>query len=215
MKKLLLIGAIMCLTQIAFSQTRFGIRGGLNLSNVKIDVTYMGQSVSQTGTSVATFHIGGMADVPISEHFSFQPSLLLNGKGSNFKDSSGGTSKIRPYYLELPLLLIAKTTLPNTNVSVFGGAGPSVAYGLFGKATSQGKSEDVFGSNGFKRFDFGIDLTAGAELPSGFHFSFHFVPGLADIGPGSDPSAPGFNFKVKNKVIQFSIGYYFAGGTSK
>ena len=215
MKKLLLIGTIVCLAQIAFSQTRFGIRGGLNLTNVKIDATYMGQSASQTGTGIATFHIGGMADVPISEHFSFQPSLLLNGKGSNFDDGSGGTSKIRPYYLELPLLLIAKTTLPNTNFSVFGGAGPSVGYGLFGKATSQGQSGDVFGADGFKRFDFGIDLTAGAELPSGFHFSFHFVPGLADIGPGSDPSTPDLTFKVKNKVIQFSIGYFLSGGGRK
>jgi hypothetical protein len=215
MKKLLLLGAVVCLTQIAFSQTtRFGIRGGLNLTNVKIKATYMGQTASQSGTGIATFHIGGMADIPLSEHFSVQPSLLLDGKGSNFDDGSGGISKIRPYYLELPILLIAKTELPNTNFSIFGGAGPSVGYGLFGKATSQGQSEDVFSSNGFKRFDFGIDLAAGVELPAGFQFSFHFVPGLVDIGPGSDPSTPDLAFTVKNKVIQFSIGYFF-GAASK
>jgi hypothetical protein len=215
MKKLLLTGAVVCLTQIAFCQTRFGIRAGLNLANEKINATYMGQSVGQSGNGIATFHVGGMADLPISEHFSVQPSLLLSGKGSNFDDGSGGTSKFRPYYLELPVLLIAKTSLPNTQMTIFGGVGPSFGYGIFGKATSQGQSADIFSSDGFKRFDFGVDLTAGVELPAGFHFSFHFIPGVTDVGPGNDPNTPDLTFNVKNKVIQFSIGYFFAGGSSK
>jgi hypothetical protein len=212
MKKLLIIGAAVCLSQIAFSQgTRFGIRGGLNISNIKINATYMGQSVSQTGNAIPTFHIGGMADIPLGELFAIQPSLLLSGKGANIDDGSGNTGKIRPYYLEIPVLLLVRTELPSTNFKIYGGAGPSFGYGLFGKATSQGQSDDVFSSDGFKRFDFGVDITAGVELPSGFQFSFHFIPGVADIGPGNDPSQPDLDYNIKNKVIQFSIGYFFPG----
>jgi hypothetical protein len=212
MKKLLLTGAALCLIHIAFSQTRFGIRGGLNISNLNIKATYMGQSLGQSGDAIPTFHVGGMADIPLSELFSIQPSLLLSGKGANLDDGSGNKAKIRPYYLEVPVLLLVRGTLSNSQLKIFGGAGPSIGYGLFGKATSQGQSDDVFSSDGFKRFDFGIDLTAGVELAAGFQFSFHFTPGLANVGPGNDPTQPGLDYNVKNKVIQFSIGYFFAGG---
>jgi hypothetical protein len=212
MKKLLILFAVVCLSQIAAAQTttRFGIRGGLNISNLKIKASAMGQSFSQSGDAIPTFHIGGMADIQLSEMFSIQPSLLLNGKGANISSDDGSgnttTAKIRPFYLELPVLLVVRTTIPNSNLSIFGGVGPSVGYGLFGKAKSDGQSSDVFGSDGFKRFDFGIDLAAGVELPSGFQFSFHFTPGLANIAPSS--SDPSFDFSVKNKVLGFSIGYF-------
>jgi hypothetical protein len=212
MKKLTLILAAFCLTQITFSQTRFGIRGGLNISNIKVSATFQGQSFSQTGDAIPTFHIGGMADIPLGELFAIQPSLLLSGKGANADDGSGEKGKIRPYYLEVPILLVVRTQLPSTNFKIYAGAGPSFGYGLFGKVTSQGQSDDVFSSDGFKRFDFGVDLTAGVELPAGFQFSFHFIPGVANIAPANDPAVTGIDdYSIKNKVIQFSIGYFFPG----
>jgi hypothetical protein len=215
MKKLLIVIAVVSLSQIAAAQTttRFGIRGGLNIANEKLKASFMGQSASQSGDAIVSFHVGGMADIQLSDMFSIQPSLLLSGKGSDLQSDDGTgtgnteTAKIRPYYLELPVLLVVRTTLPNSNLSLFGGFGPSIGYGLFGKATSQGESTDVFGSDGFKRFDFGLDLAAGVELPSGLQFSFHYTPGLANIAP--DSGDPDLSLTVKNTVIGFSIGYFF------
>jgi len=209
MKKLLIICAVLCIAQITFAQPRYGIRGGLNISNVKLKATYQGQSFSQSGDAIPTFHIGGMADFPLSEHFSVQPSLLLNGMGSDLSDGTT-TVKFRPFYLQLPVLLVAKTELPNTSLSIYGGVGPSFGYGLFGKAKAQGMSEDVFSSDGFKRFDFGVDLTLGVELPSGLQLGLHFVPGLADVGPDDDPLDPDFSSSIKNTLFSFSIGYFLS-----
>jgi len=212
MKRLLILSAVVCLTQISFSQNRFGIRGGLNIANQKISVNAFGDNASQSGDAIASFHIGAMGDIKLSELFYLQPSLLLSGKGTNFKgeDDFGNpiTAKIRPYYVEIPINLIVKTTLPSTKLSVYGGAGPSVGYGLFGKVESDGESDDAFQDDGFKRFDFGINLTAGVETPSGWQFSFHFTPGIANIYGGEDVGG-GTDIDWKNKVIGFSIGYFF------
>ena len=213
MKKLFILLTVVCLTQISFSQARFGIRGGLNIANQKINVSAFGDNVSQSGDAIPSFHIGGMGDIKLSELFYLQPSILLSGKGTNFKgeDDFGNpvTAKIRPYYLEIPINLVVKTTLPSTNLSIYGGAGPSVGFGLFGKVESDGESDDAFQEDGFKRLDFGINLTAGLETPSGWQFSFHFTPGIANIYNGGDVGG-GTDINWKNKVIGFSVGYFFS-----
>ena len=212
MKKLLILLTVLCLTQITFSQTRWGLRGGLNIANQKITFSAFGDEASQTGDAIPTFHIGGMGEIKLSDYIYLQPSLLLSGKGMNFdgEDDMGNPikAKIRPFYIELPVNLVVKTTLPNTNLSIYGGAGPSVGYGIFGKVKSGDQSEDAFQDEGFKRFDFGINLTAGVETQTGLQFSFHFTPGLANIGP--DSGDPDIDIKWKNKVIGFSIGYFFS-----
>ena len=208
MKKLFILLGVLCLTQISFSQSRFGIRGGLNIANQKVTFSGFGEEVSQSGDAIPSFHIGGMGEIQLSELFYLQPSLILTGKGMNFsgEDDFGNpiTAKVRPYYLELPVNLVVKTKLPTTNLSIFGGAGPSLGFGVFGNVEAEGEKDDAFQDEGFKRFDFGINLTAGVETQSGWQFSFHFTPGLANIyGPEDE------DITWKNKVVGFSIGYFF------
>lgn len=213
MKKLLILFSVLCLSQIALSQFTFGIRGGLNIANQKVTFSALGEEASQSGDAIPSFHIGGMGELKLSELFYLQPSLLISGKGMDFEgeDDMGNpiTAKIRPFYLELPVNLVVKTALPSTNLSIYGGAGPSLGYGVFGKVKSEGESEDAFQDEGFKRFDFGINLTAGVETQTGWQFSFHFTPGLANIGP--DSGDPDIDLTWKNKVVGFSIGYFFKG----
>ena len=211
MKKLPLLLAALCLAQLTFSQTRFGIRGGVNIANQKVKINVFGSDVTETGDAIASFHIGGVGEIGLSEFFFVQGSLMLNGKGCNLTGDDGNgnptTANIRPYYLELPIVLLVKTQMPNSNLKVLAGAGPSLGYGLFGKVKSNGTSEDAFQSGGFKRFDFGIDLTAGVELQQGAQISFHYTPGLANIGP----SDSGYDINWKNRVISFSFAYFFGG----
>jgi len=211
MKKLLILFSVLCLSQIALSQFTFGIRGGLNIANQKVTVNAFGDEISQSGDAIPSFHIGGMGELKLSELFYLQPSLLLSGKGMNFagEDDMGNpvTAKIRPFYLELPVNLVVKTALPSTNLSIYGGAGPSLGYGIFGKVESDGESDDAFQEDGFKRFDFGINITAGVETQTGWQFSFHFTPGLANIAPDADD----VDINWKNKVVGFSVGYFFKG----
>src|SRR5687768_8525612 len=171
MKKLLFLTVAIAATMTVFSQARFGIKGGVNFANQKMKITLMGQSGDQSGDGIVSFHVGGVAEIPIGENFAFRPELLLSGKGANWKGEDEDTeepitAKFRPFYLELPLNFVYKHYFP-TGMRFYGGAGPSIGYGLFGKIKSEGESEDFFQDGAFKRFDFGINILAGVELSSG------------------------------------------------
>ena len=85
MKKLPILIGIVCLTQLTLAQnTRFGLRGGLNIANQKVTVSVLGQKASQSGDAIPSFHIGGMGEIQLSDIFFIQPSLLLSGKGMNY-----------------------------------------------------------------------------------------------------------------------------------
>ncbi len=207
MKRFLLSFCIIGICHATFSQARFGIRGGLNIANQK--VTNNGNTYLN-GNAFPSFHIGGMGEIQLSELFYLQPSLVLTGKGmdlAGIEDGFGNhfTAKFRPYYLELPINLVVKTKLPTTNLSIFGGAGPYLGFGVFGNVDVTGEKEDAFRDEGFKRLDFGINLTAGVETQSGWQFSFHFTPGLANIYAPDDP-----DITWKNKVASLSVGYFFS-----
>src|SRR5262245_57661109 len=124
MKKVLILLTVVCLTQVNFAQTRWGIRGGLNIANQKVTVNLMGNEASQSGDAIPTFHIGGMGEVKLSDFLYLQPALLISGKGMNYQgeDDMGNPvdAKIRPFYLELPVNLVVKTSFPNSNLLVYG-----------------------------------------------------------------------------------------------
>lgn len=216
MKKLLILCAVTALSVTVFSQARFGIKGGLNLANQKLKVSFMGQSADQSGDGIVAFHIGGVAEIPIAQHFAFRPELLLSGKGTNFDGEDPDTgepikAKFRPFYLELPLNVVyAHETA--TGLKLYAGAGPSIGYGIFGKAKSGSQSDDFFQDGAFKRLDFGVNILAGLELTSGLTFGVNFTPGLANI---SDVETGGLGFdgdlKWTNTVVGFSVGYMFGG----
>ena len=214
MKKFLFLCTAIAVSTTVFSQARFGIKGGVNLANQNIKVSFMGQSADQSGDGILGFHIGGVAEVPISPRIAFRPELLLSGKGSDFEgtddDDNPITAKIRPFYLELPLNVVYTHEFP-TGLRLYGGGGPSIAYGIFGKAKGDGQNEDVFTDGGLKRFDFGINILAGIELNSGLTFGLNFTPGLANI---SDADTGGFEGDLKwtNSVFGFSVGYMFGRG---
>lgn len=213
MKKVLLVLLAVSTTALVSAQTpRFGIKAGINIANQNLKFQYMGMTADQNGDGIVGFHIGGVADIPLSSKFSFRPELLLSGKGSNFdgtdEDGNPTEAEIRPYYLEVPLNFVYHHTFP-TQLQFFGGFGPSIGYGIFGKAKSRGMSDDIFQDGGYKRFDFGLNVLAGLELKSGLTFSANFTPGLANIYDGNDVVGAS-DVKFKNTSFGISIGYMFA-----
>jgi hypothetical protein len=88
---------------------------------------------------------------------------------------------------------------------MFAGAGPSPRFGIFGKEKDQVSSPPVFYKGSKNRFDFGIDIAGGVELPSGWQFSAHFIPGIANVSSDQGPEP----WEAKNKVFALSVGYFF------
>lgn len=147
--------------------------------------TTLGLNVSDLGGlgSRTGFHIGARFEIPIfamNEKTYINAGTILSLKGCSQNHRILGSIKTNPYYLDIPIHFGYRHSITR-KVSVFAEAGPYFSIGLFGKhkieqisATADGGSdpnivkedyiENVFGSNGLKRFDFGLGFRIGAEL---------------------------------------------------
>ncbi len=192
------------------AQVSYGLKGGLNLSNQVMKVSFGDINISREGKYIPTFHAGAVLDYRFQHNFSIRPELLFTGKGSNFKseDDNGNESitRLRPYYLELPVTLLYHHDFNHT-VEGYAGLGPYLSYGLFGKAKSDQQTEDIFENEGLKRFDAGLYYQAGVKLVNGLFFNAAFAHGFANTA--NTGSQDQITITMKNKVFMFSIGKFF------
>ncbi len=222
MKKLFTITAlVLTLALPGFSQT-FGVKGGLNLSNM----VFVGDFGSLKEKVNPGFHIGATVDVPIFEMLSFETGLLLNTKGYRMKrteENNIGTWEIKEtvnlMYLDIPLT--ARGSYDFGAIKAYGIFGPYIGFGLTGKAKSKSTflgeterdSETVnWGSDeddDLKRLDYGLIFGAGVEYQS-FVLGFQYGLGLADITPEQN-SFIDIDIKWKHRVFGIMAGYRFGG----
>ena len=131
------------------------------------------------------------------------------GYGSGYGNDYGYSSIARvkstwnQMYLQLPVYVGYKLEIAQNTKLVFN-FGPYFAYGVGGKikAKSRGEkdSEDLFGDELLKRFDFGLGAGAGIEFGSYFA-GLKYELGLTDISRGYN--------ECKNRNASFSVGYRF------
>lgn len=96
-------------------------------------------------------------------------------------------------YLQVPLYAMYQYKLGGDAGKVFGGLGPYFAYGIIGSAFG--------GEGGFKRFDAGLGITAGYEMPQSLSFRLGYDLGLANIQKNA------FGDKANNRTISLAVGY--------
>jgi hypothetical protein len=224
--RLLCLGIISVLmTSITNAQTA-RLEGGLNLANVSI--TDNGRV--NDAKMLTSFHAGIRGDIPLGNIFSFQPGLFFTGKGT--KSKSGDESSVtyykattNPYYVELPLNFVFKIADAKGS-RFFAGAGPYLAVGVSGKNKVEGKylgiafsgEEDIRFSDddpttldyeegaGFgilKRFDYGLNGTAGLEGKS-MTLALNYGFGLSKLQSGGNSSSDNNN---KHRVLSVSLGF--------
>ncbi len=201
------------------------LKAGVNMAN--ISVTNDGKV--DDANMITSFQVGVVGDFPlVGEVFSFQPGVLFTGKGS--KTQKGDASSLNykketfnPYYIEVPANFVFKVPMGATKFFV--GAGPYLGVGVAGKTKLEGKiggfvingERDIDYSNddpttpnteegaGFakvKRFDYGLNGTAGIEgktVVLGVNYGY----GLAKIPSGTNSSA---NNNNKYRVLSFTVG---------
>ncbi|WP_445731102.1 porin family protein [Mariniflexile sp.] len=211
MKKLsIAIVIILGFSQLMKAQDiKFGAKAGLNLANMSGDV--------EDNSMKLAFHLGGMAEIKISEQFAVQPELLYSAQGAKFSD---GTLSLN--YLALPVMAKYAVT---ENFSIE--AGPQFGYLLSAKAkdTSNDNSEPTYEATAkssssnkaqavqansrdikenFKSFDLGLALGGSYLLGNGMNVGVRYIMGLSNTPKNDDG-----DFKYKNSVFQLSLGYYF------
>lgn len=239
MRKVFFLASSLGLMSAALAQTTssksdnpggFYLKGGVNLAN--ISTTSDGRV--DEAKMLTSFHIGGVADIPLNSFLSFQPGLLVTGKGSKteiYTTSSINDNyfkiKTNPIYLELPANLVFKAPLGG-GTRLFFGAGPYIAMGIGGETKGEQKflgvtrtyekdvefndddpttsQQEDASVNSLRRFDYGANGLAGIETGK-FMVGVNYGLGLSKIG--STESNENDDDKNKHRVFSISLGIGF------
>ena len=178
--------------QTGTDKIRFGIKAGVAIASLKIEydpAVTAGDHKSKGGALAGIF-----LQMLLGKTASFQPELLVIGKGTK-ENSQNYFYRTDLTYLELPLNLLYKKSTAKGSFFIGGGPAPSFYIG-----------ESVFysGYQGFKKFDVGVNILAGYELPIGFSINLHYTHGLLNI-TYDRTNVP----VIKNRCAGISVGYIF------
>ena len=222
MKKLTLL--VLSLIIVMTAQAQFLIpKAGITLSKVDVEV-------SQGMKSRLGLMIGLGYNHPINEILSFQPELSFVQKGyrqdysmSDDDISIESKGKFIINFIEIPLQLKASFDAAS-NLKVFLNAGPSIGIGLGGKYEADytfsfmGDSESMSLDGKIKygdsddsdeetlfldnRLELGLQIGGGVLIADKIMIDLRYSHGLTSMTKESDDTS-----KIKNRVIQFTVGY--------
>ncbi|MFT5617294.1 MAG: hypothetical protein ACI85I_000510 [Arenicella sp.] len=177
-------------------QSRFGVKGGLNLTT--FNGKYANQNTINTG-----FHFGVYTNVEIGNRFSIQPELQFSVQGAEFEHS--GDFEMELYYLNIPVIF---KLYPTEKLSIH--FGPQFGVFLRSKAELNGEKIGVDDKDLFEPSDTGIALGLAYELEN-LNFGFRYIAGLTEVifmeeklGFPTDEA-----IKLRNQNLQFYVGYSF------
>lgn len=188
---LMIIVLLTGVQNLAQGQSRFGIRGGLNASNVSLDG--LPNRSERFG-----YHLGVFADVPIITDFmSLQPELSYSVKGTTYKPLNERRNLTLNY---VDFLLPVAFKLSSIDIQV----GPYASY-LISPAEFTFFGGNVEIDDAFKKYDVG--LTAGLSFNfNNFLIGARYNQGFVDVTTDNSRLLLGSG---KNAVGQLSLGYRF------
>ncbi|MDB5264343.1 MAG: hypothetical protein JWQ14_3626 [Adhaeribacter sp.] len=214
MKKLFFIAIALFTFSFAEAQTRFGLKGGINYSNIAGDL--QNQDIYQNKIG---FNGGIQANFPIiaDGFLSLQPELLYSQKGYQYRDEKftilgverERKGKVNYNYLDLPVLLKV-----NAGGLYFEG-GPQLSY-LMG---IRDNTEEKIGSSDYKNttvvdkdhlaeLEIGYAAGLGFQATNGVSLGIRYNGGINKLAKdnGNDELT-----NARNSVFQLQLGYLLGG----
>jgi outer membrane immunogenic protein len=205
-KKLLFTIAVISAINI-HAQIQFGVKGGLNLSNL-----IQSSPVPEVAYNLKEgFNAGAFLNVPLSKHFGLQPEILYSGQGAKVNTNfENATSRLQ--YLSIPVLLRY-----NVSSSVFAEIGPQAGFLLSARKKVHSTNYvtenpgdplvDQPGDNiNIKSYYKSVDFSGVIGL--GYHFTHRIGAAVAyklsilnTLTSGSNPA--------RHSVVQIDILYLF------
>jgi hypothetical protein len=178
----------------------FGIKGGVNLSNLYVD------NVKDENMKVGA-NIGLYAKLPVATGFSVQPEIAYSMKGAqaNYNNVFGsGKYRFNLDYLEVPVAAVFNVAR-NFNIH----AGPYVAFLLSAKVKDVDQNGNINGvtelnKDNFKSTDYGLFGGVGFDV-GGATLGARYTHGLQEIGKTG--LSGNLTQNSKNSVFTFFVGF--------
>ncbi len=198
--------AIVLVAQISKAQT-FGIKGGLNLSNM----TFSESGTAYSPSMLTGFQFGPVVDFKLTGNVYLNTGVLYSLKGFNLKsvnddqlqDASFFNGKSKLSYFELPVNITFKIPV-KTKYKFLIQAGPYVGLSSGGTIKKPGiPIQEVFQYHNLNTYDYGVGAGAGVEMGP-LVASLNYELGLLNLNSNSTIPAT-----FKNKVFQISVAWMF------
>ena len=185
MKKLLLTAAaVFAFASANAQETKFGVKAGVNLAD------WSGDDAEGVDSKVG-FHVGGFAEIKLTDKFALQPELLYSAQGGK-----GDAAKVNVDYINIPVMAKFYAT---EQFSIE--AGPQVGFLLSAKVKpDSGDTQDV--KDQLKSTDFGMNVGLGYNFTENLSAGLRYNLGLSDVVDVDSAD-------VKNSVFSLSLGYKF------
>ncbi|ALI99302.1 porin family protein [Rufibacter tibetensis] len=212
MKKLVFLFVAVVASYAAQAQSSFGIKGGLNYSNLSGDL----QNEERFNNKIG-FNAGVYFNAPIAgDFFSIQPEVLYSNKGYKYDDKVEttllgteyryeGTSNFN--YIDVPVLARVKAS------SFFFEAGPQVSYLVSvndkTKQYRNGQLEDRTVSerskSGYSDFEVGYAAGLGFATANGFSLGLRYNGAFTDLV--EDTKVRGEFKDARHSSFLLSVGF--------
>ncbi|MBL8000452.1 MAG: PorT family protein [Flavobacteriales bacterium] len=238
MRKVLLTAAVALTAGATMAQMNIGAKAGLNYNiwGVAEGDQFPSGAEKPDSESGIGFHLGGYAEIGLSDNLAFRPELLYSARGvksdvdetETFADpllgtytiTTKGEDVIKAGYLEVPLLLAYK---PSDAFGIH--FGPVLGFrmgwnyssegtastNLNGQVSEQTYSIDSSDDTGVNGLDLGLAAGFAYELESGLNFGLRYARSLTTTNDDSQNGALGSTdfVKVNQNIFQLSLGYTF------
>jgi hypothetical protein len=222
MKKIILsLSIIAVATMSANAQIKFGLKAGLNASNIigdhslNADENNDASNTLQYTTKIG-YNFGAFVNLPIKGKFSLQPEVMYSFQGAKVKatftddlgDQTVTNGQQNLSYIQIPVL--AKFTF---NHKFYVQTGPQFGFLGAAKAKANGGSYSDDKSS-FQSFDFAWGLGIGYTLPMGLGFDLRYNIGITSIDKNTDDNndgGDGTGLKDHNSNLQVGVFYQFGG----
>ncbi len=172
----------------------FGVKAGASLSS-------FGGDLKDT-KSALRYRVGLTSDIALTENLFIFTGLDFQTKGVKYASKAGTDTKFNPIYVQIPLSIGYKFHM-TSQTKLLVNAGAYAAYGIGGKIKNDPdkEKEPIFGTNGFKRFDYGLLGAVGVEIGK-IAISAGYEYGLPNINHSSGP-------KITNRNPYLTVGFKF------
>lgn len=172
----------------SFAQTEFGLKGGLNISDV-VMTNYINPDVESDLKLKTGLHAGAFVYGMLNERLGLAGELLYNNKGVKAVDN------INLHYITLPLLVQYKLT-----DNIFGELGPELGYMV--SATSRyGNASNTYNNKVDLSLDGGFRLDVSKLV-----LGIRYCVGVFSVREPIE-SIDGEKIKYQNRVLQLTMGY--------